>query len=637
MTALVAPPRSGKTWTLLEVARRLTEENQFIVGYYELKGGEPSHLLFAASDLYARWLHGASMREQAKQLWLARRGGLISQVGELTASVFEKLCDATVPLTGALIRKAFDGLAAGQAGLASGGITLQSLAYDQVLSLTRLVAAVTQKRIVLMLDAWEQSPSKRQEFQLLQTILRHQEDWEHAHFFLGIRSPDIVPPEDRVDAIELAQILAAFDASATLYQLPEIDLALPAEQLRAVQAVHEKLPFTRRIPSSRIVAMISGHPGVFYHWFNRDTRLRMLNEEDLAREAAAAHGLRYPDLHRLLDPLAGPKRDLVSILAFLPRLNEVRWTILRKLIEDTIGGSASELIDALVDAGVLEDSPYPTLGHDTRHQAVRRWFATKQSRYFRAQAERLILDISSVTSIDRGVRWTCWETIAASAASLIPNLNEERSCIVHAACLANNIDSTMGESVFARRYREVANSGLARANLIYGALFSRAVRRHEAEQFELAIADFTECMQLPAVPPSSMASLYYNRGICHRRREQLGPAIEDYSRCIESGAADIELHGMALNNRGMALRRNGNSNAALESFDACIALPGVLARQLATALIRRASIVSARGDLQDALADLERCIAIPDVPSDRLREAIADRDLLRNRLAQHAT
>ena len=39
LTAVVARPLMGKTWTLTEVARRLLEEGRYLVGYHEWKGG----------------------------------------------------------------------------------------------------------------------------------------------------------------------------------------------------------------------------------------------------------------------------------------------------------------------------------------------------------------------------------------------------------------------------------------------------------------------------------------------------------------------------------------------------------------------------------------------------------------------
>ena len=54
VTAVVARPLMGKTWTLTEVARCLMKENHCLVGYHESTA--TSHLLYAVSNLYTRWL-----------------------------------------------------------------------------------------------------------------------------------------------------------------------------------------------------------------------------------------------------------------------------------------------------------------------------------------------------------------------------------------------------------------------------------------------------------------------------------------------------------------------------------------------------------------------------------------------------
>lgn len=629
VTAVVGRPRAGKTWLLIEVARRLTAEDQFMVGYYELKGGEPSHLPFAAADLYARWLQNASFREQARQLWQHQRGALIPRVGELIGTVFDTLCSSALPLTSMLVRKVFAELSAKQSALATGGSSLQPLPYDQVLGLTQVVAKLTQKRIVLILDAWEQSPAQREEFQLLQTILRHQADWSPIHIILGVRSPDIIALDGQTLAEDFTRTLCEFDASAATYQLPEIDLSETSERTRTLQIVRRTLPFTAPIEDARIIELIGGYPGVLYHWFNRNTRSRMSNATDLAREAAAAHAVRYPDLHRLLDSLSGAEQELVAILALLPRLNAGRWQSLRASITGSLGIPVEQLSGRLIDTGVLEDSDFPSFGHDTRHQSARRWFITQRARLFRAQSERLILAIATDASADDTGAWIRWETLAASAATQIPNLSRQTLCLVHAACLVTQIESTIANVVFDTTYLALASEHPRTASLLASALRRRAVRRYERDNLDMAIADFTKIIDLPQTPPDLVPEALYNRGLCQRETGRIDVAIRDYTRCIDEVTDDVELLGMALNNRGMALTRWGDTDGALADFNTCIGLPGVMVRQLATALIRRATIVGNAGRPLEALNDLNRCIALPKVPQDRLTQALSEQERFR--------
>ncbi|WP_250532316.1 hypothetical protein [Caballeronia sp. ATUFL_F1_KS39] len=79
----------GKTWTLTEVARLLEEEGQFLVGYHESKGTETSHLLYAVSNLYARWLADSAMREQAIILWEQHKDNLVPRIGQMVGGLLK--------------------------------------------------------------------------------------------------------------------------------------------------------------------------------------------------------------------------------------------------------------------------------------------------------------------------------------------------------------------------------------------------------------------------------------------------------------------------------------------------------------------------------------------------------------------
>ncbi|SDR51265.1 hypothetical protein SAMN05443245_6878 [Paraburkholderia fungorum] len=99
----------GKTCTLTAVERLLLEENRFLVGYHESKG-QSGHLLYAVSDLYARWLEEASMRNQAISLWERNKGNAIPNIGQMVGVLLEKLVGKQLPVAGALLA-AFDWLA----------------------------------------------------------------------------------------------------------------------------------------------------------------------------------------------------------------------------------------------------------------------------------------------------------------------------------------------------------------------------------------------------------------------------------------------------------------------------------------------------------------------------------------------
>src|ERR1700760_2122974 len=97
ITAVVGKPLMGKTWTLTEVARRLSAEGQYLVGYHESNGSEASHLLYAVSNLYARWLADSDMRGQAMAVWEQHKDGLVTRVGRFVGALFDSLGKTVAP------------------------------------------------------------------------------------------------------------------------------------------------------------------------------------------------------------------------------------------------------------------------------------------------------------------------------------------------------------------------------------------------------------------------------------------------------------------------------------------------------------------------------------------------------------
>jgi hypothetical protein len=262
LTAVVARPLMGKTWTLTEVARRLLEEGRYLVGYHESKGAESSHLLYAVSNLYARWLADSTMREQAISLWERHRDNLVPRIGQMVGLLFEKLTRTQLPEgVATLVRSAFDGLAEAQKDLRSGGLQIAPLAYDQALSLTDLVAKVSERRIVLILDAWEKSPSIRSEFATLEAILKHREDWPHTHVFLAVRNLDL---DFNDEGDRRAHDLCKPNAAAELYELSALNQEDSKERHRITSFVQNIVPAAQDQSEQTILEMIDGFPGVLF-------------------------------------------------------------------------------------------------------------------------------------------------------------------------------------------------------------------------------------------------------------------------------------------------------------------------------------------------------------------------------------
>jgi hypothetical protein len=139
VTAIVGRALSGKTWTMLELARRLTAQGDCLVGYHEWTGLESSHLRYAVADLYRVWLEDASFRRQARMLWEQYKSRLVPAVGEMVGFLFEKLHGefASDGVAG-VVSTAFAKLAEAQKKFADGEVA--PLLYEDAKSLTALVA-----------------------------------------------------------------------------------------------------------------------------------------------------------------------------------------------------------------------------------------------------------------------------------------------------------------------------------------------------------------------------------------------------------------------------------------------------------------------------------------------------------------
>ena len=393
MTALVARPLMGKTWLLNEVARRVTDGGQYLVGYHESTAAESSHLLYAVSNLYARWLSDSSMREQAISLWQRHQHDLVPRIGQMIGSLFEKLAGKQFPDgVGSLVSGAFDGLASAQKDLLNGGLNIAPLPYEQALSLTNLVAKVSKRRIILILDAWEKSPSIRAESTALEIFLKHRSDWPHTHVFLAIRNPEVDSTQDKQEAFLRARDLCKTNPAAKVYELPPINLNDAEERSRLTRFVCDNVPAAKQVSEENLLQMIADYPGVLYYWTDPAKLAELKTEDDLRKNADHAQTGRYPEFDHLLDDLEGDCDTLAARLAFFPRLDAERWNILRPLL---IQDLSDNQFDELIDIKVLSHENFPTYGHDTRHTAARRWFIENKLPLIRRTAEALLYTLAA--------------------------------------------------------------------------------------------------------------------------------------------------------------------------------------------------------------------------------------------------
>lgn len=516
LTAVVARPLMGKTWTLTEVARRLgshgqsSASGQYLVGYHESTAAESSHLLYTVANLYARWLADSNMREQALSLWQRHKHELVPRIGQMVGSLFEKLASQPFPEgVGPVISAAFDGLASAQKDLLGGGVHIAPLPYEQALSLTKLVAQVSGRRVVLILDAWEKSPSMRAESTALEIFLKHRDDWPHTHILLAIRNPDVDSIQANAEAHQRAHDLCKISRAAQVYDLPPLDLTDAKERARLVDSVYEKVPVAQQVSEQELLGMVDNYPGVLYFWRDPAKHTEMQTADDLRQEAGHAQAGRYPEFDHLLKALDADQLTLAVRLAFLPRLDAERWKTLQPWLMKDLSEAA---INGLIDAQVLSDDPFPTYGHDTRHAAARRWFITNKRPLMRRTAEHMIKALAAgISGTNDANDYPLAETLAASA-EVAQQIGVEATarCLIDAARLALGNEENIPASMFNHAYPAALQSNVSFAPLLAMAFYYRGITRGERDG---KIADYTAAIDLPGAPPELVAKAIHNRGI----------------------------------------------------------------------------------------------------------------------------
>ena len=628
LTVLVGRPLMGKTWTLTEIARRLTESGTFLVGYHESKGAETSHLLYAVSDLYTRWLQDSSLREQAISLWRRHRDSLVPRIGQMVGTLFERL-SKNVYSEGiaALVRTTFDGLAEIQRDLASGGIEMAPLPYDQALSLTNLVAAVSGRQIVLILDAWEKTPSLHSEAVTLEAFLKHLDAWPTTHIFLAVRHPQFASVQDD-QALACAQDLCRISRSAEVCELAAMDLASPDESARLITFVQDRVTATRNLSGNCILAMIAGYPGVLRFWTHEVVLTAMRTEDDLQREADNAQAIRYLDLDVLLCGLSGEQCALAARFAFFPRLDSQRWATYRDLLLESYTDAD---VDSLIDAGVLNDERFPSYGHDTRHAAARSWYMRCKRPLYRRTAEQFVEILATraarVESADQPyvqAMLACSET--AREAGIDPVLN----CLLDAAWALTGNDKAVCCAEFDRLSIVAVRRNPRLAPLIALTLNNRGVHKAHRGDGDGAMVDYHTAITLSHAPVEEVAIGYYNLSFELAERGDIKDAIDACDMCLDlRGGLSPAKVAVALNKRGSLKSLLGEFAGAIVDFTDAIGLPDISTGHLAIFLNNRGTTRGQSGDPEGAVNDFAAALALPDIPRAEITKALYGRGLAR--------
>jgi hypothetical protein len=601
LTAVIARPLMGKTWTLAEVARLLDEEGRFLVGYHESKGSETSHLLYAVSNLYSRWLADATMREQAISLWDRHKDSLVPRVGQMVGVLFEKLGGRQMPVAGA-VRAAFDGLANAQKDLQTGGLQLAPLPYDEALSLTELVASLSQRSIVLMLDGWEKSPSLRAEFATLESFLKHRKDWPHTHIVLALRNADLDSTKSD-EGYRRASDLCRISGAAQLYELPPIRLDEPKERERLIRFVKTALPTAEQESEQHLLDLIDGFPGVLDFWTDEATRAAIRTSRDLQEKASDAQALRYLELEHLLAGLQDQSsRTLAARLAFFPRLDSEKWATFRELLLQDQSDSG---VDALMDTKVLEDERFPTYGHDTRHAAARHWFIQHGRPFIRRVAEQLIEALTSrIKEFGPSERPFFEALVGCSDTAQQVGTSPEICCLTDAARAVLGDVEGVSQSDFDAVYPGAIRRNTSFIPIVAASLLVRGTTRsRQQDDREGEIADYTAVIALPDAPVDWVAPALVNRSIAKDRQGDQEGAIADYTAVIALPNAPVDWVASALACRGLTRGRQGDQEGKIADLTAVIALPHASARQVRNARFLLDRMKGEQGDAAGEIAD----------------------------------
>ena len=624
LTAVVGRPLMGKTWTLNEVARRLTAEGEYLVGYHESKAAESSHMLYAVSNLYARWLTDSTMRDQAISLWERHKKDLVPGIGKMVGMLFDKLAGKQFPEgVAAIVRACFDSLAEAQKDLLSGGVQLPTLSYDQALSLTNLVAKLSDRYVVLILDAWEKSPSIRSEFAMLETFLKHQNDWPHTHIFLAIRNPELDSTKLNNEAHQRAKDLCKIDPSAIMYDFLPMDLTSLQERARIIRFLCSEVHAARQVNEQDLLQMIDSFPGVLSFWTNAANRSEMQTVKDLIKVANNAQSLRYLEFDHLLKGLPENQHILAARLAFFPRFDEKYWLIFRQILLKDIPDA---VVNELIDANVLNDESFPTYGHDTRHAAARRWFIENQRPLIRRVSESLVESLAShITGLD-SINRPMFEVLAACfEASQQVGANQTISCLIAAARTIFGDFDGIFHKTFDDEYPRALRQNASFVFIIGIALQIRGDIKGERGDIEEAIADYTDVIALPNTSADQVTMALYNRGLYKKERGDIEGAIADFTAVIALPNASPDRIAMALFNRGATKGERGDFEEAIADFTAVIALPNAPAEQVANVLINRGVAKRMRGDFEEAIADFAAVIALPNTLAEQAANALIHR------------
>ena len=402
ITAVVGRPQMGKSWLLMELASRLSLSAKpapspidvphlfapptCLVGMFELQTDTSDFLLRAVVDLYSRWLSDSTYIQQAQASYQLQKKDLIGRTGEAVGSIFEAISKLVVPLEGVgkLVKGTFEGLAQANRDLLEGGTQLPRLQIDQARELLELVSKITKSQLVLIFDQWEKSLEIDKQAGILDTFIRHVDEWPSCHIFLGMR------PDEKPRAA-IKQLQKFFPGIVEDYDLPPMRLDDSASRADLLRFLRANVEAAAKLSDEDLLNTISGYPGTLAQWTSNYYASKLHTLEDFKKVAIDANANRFAEFETLLPTLSESERRLSIRLVMLPATsNSEDWAALRAVVLED--GQAKDL-DRIKRIGVIELISPPTYGHAKRAEAAFQWFVINSYEELREVCEALILSL----------------------------------------------------------------------------------------------------------------------------------------------------------------------------------------------------------------------------------------------------
>jgi len=405
MTAVVGRAQMGKSWLLTELARRLSQNGSsvgartlqslnllegpsYLVGSTECLGETADLLLRTVVDLYTRWLSDSTYSEQAQVVWQQQKKDIVSKAGEAFGTLFEKLSKLgakPVEAVGGFVKGTFEALANTNRELLTGGVQIPRLQIEEGRDLLALVTQITNRSMVLVFDQWEKSPGIELEANVLDSFLRHLEEWPACHIFLGLR-----PDEKPLAAVK--KLHDDFPGPVEVYELPPMHLDESASRVALITSLKEQFSAAAgKLGDDELIDTIAGFPGTLYRWQIAADPIN--SPEQLKALAKDANSYRFREFDVLLPALCDGERLLGMRLALLPATGRAEtWKALYPVM---LNGVQGKDLDGLKRKRVLESSPPPSYGHAKRSEAALNWFTKENYEELREVSESLIVRLGS--------------------------------------------------------------------------------------------------------------------------------------------------------------------------------------------------------------------------------------------------